>query len=69
MASASPQDRSTCSQVLGGLIGRGLYETLHIETLVATYTNQVARLDADLERSRLESMRFQMLLEEHGILF
>ena len=69
MASPSPDDRPTCSQVLGDLIGRGLYEKRNVEALVATLTDQVARLEADLEHSRLESMRFQKLLESNGIPF
>lgn len=79
MASAAPEDRPTCCQLLlGDLIGQrrrgeggGPCETTRNaeEALIATLTDQVARLEADLERSRLESMRFQALLEENGISF
>ena len=69
MASASPEDRPTCSQVLSDLIRRGLYEKRNVEALVATLTEQVARLEGDLESTRLESRRLQQLLEENGIAF
>lgn len=69
MASATPEDRPSCSQVLGDLIRRGLYEKRNVEALVATLTQQVARLECELEASRSESGRLQRLLEENGIAF
>ena len=67
MVNVSSEDRPTCSQVLADLIGRGLYEKRNVEALVTSLSDEVARLQADLELNRQELLRLRKILGEHGI--
>lgn len=67
MVNVSSEDRPTCSQVLADLIGQGLYEKRNVESLVTSLSDEVARLQADLESNRQELLRLRKILGEHGI--
>jgi translation initiation factor 2-alpha kinase 4 len=71
MAASDPANRPSCSQVLGDLLRRGVWKppvaTKTMENLVTDLTAQIAQLQANVEKHKLEALQLRTILDEHNI--
>jgi eukaryotic translation initiation factor 2-alpha kinase 4 len=69
MTALSPKERPSCSEVETFLFQEGLFRNATVEAMVLSLSNQVAKLQSDLDFSQQNVKRLTRLLNEHGIPF